>query len=257
MKTRKQRTTHFGSVMAAGIAVSLFLSLSAHGLGIFSVAWIRNATRNDVVNIGDSMFAFSGKIMSNLHAFSGETFRTYSKSGAVLDGSIDPFTPDIMAQYNIARRDDPGITTIIMDGGANDVMGPALLGDPYHCVTRSGNELSEDCKDFYDDLYVDSVDFMNRMGKDGVENIICVGYMHMKFGWINIFGTKINPAVDYGDGIMAKAVKNAAAFDNHRVFIDPRELLTSSDILLDGVHPTGSGSLKYANLIWPELEPLL
>jgi len=79
----------------------------------------------------------------------------------------------------------------------------------------------------------------------------------MKFGWINIFGTKINPAVDYGDDTLANAVKNAAAFDNHRVFIDPRALLTASDIQLDGVHPTSSGSLKYTFLVWPELEPLL
>ena len=36
-------------------------------------------------------------------------------------------------------------------------------------------------------------------------------------------------------------------------FIDPRNAINDNDIISDAIHPTTSGSLKLANLIWPEL----
>ena len=34
-------------------------------------------------------------------------------------------------------------------------------------------------------------------------------------------------------------------------------IINDSDIIIDGIHPTTSGSLKQADLIWPVLQPLL
>ena len=88
------------------LAVASFLVFTLIGCGfVASVPWIRNAQNNQVVNIGDSIFALSGKIQDYLHDWSGTTFRRYSVSGAELVGGI--LAPDIYSQYNTAKKRQP------------------------------------------------------------------------------------------------------------------------------------------------------
>lgn len=228
--------------------VVLALVLAAGGCSLLSVPEIRNASRNDVVNLGDSIFALSGKIQDYLHSWSGQTFRRYALSGSMVTHIED--------QYDKARSDNPNINTIFMDAGGNDILIPATLFDPYNCkVDWWESGLSSTCKALINDVYVDVVDFLNRMGRDGVDNIIFLGYYRLKNGLIG--STSLNPAVDYGDTKLAQAVANATAAPNYRVFLDPRPYITSSDIIIDGVHPSDSGSKKLATLIWAKLSPLL
>jgi lysophospholipase L1-like esterase len=218
------------------------------GCSLLSVPVIRNASRNDVVNLGDSIFALSGKIQDNLHAWAGETFRRYALSGSMISHISD--------QYDRAKADDSNISTIFMDGGGNDILIPACAFDPYNCkVDWWESGLSSKCKALINDIYVDTVDLLNQMGRDGVDNIIYVGYYHLKNGLIG--STSLNPAVDYGDTKLALAVQNATAASNYRVFVDPRPNVTASDINSDGVHPNDSGARKVATLIWAKLQPLL
>jgi hypothetical protein len=238
------------------VAVVVLLVLVMSGCGIFSVSWIRSASRNDVVNVGDSIFALSGKIHDNLQSWAGQTFRRYSKSGAYLTGG-DSITPSVDMQYATARSDNPNIKTIFMDGGANEVLIPyVLLFDPYNCnVDWWESGLSSSCKALLNDVYVDAVNQLNQMGRDGVQNIIYLGVYHVKNG---LFGsTGLNPAADYGDTKLAQAIANATAVSNYRVFIDPRPYIVNSDLIVDGVHPNDSGSYKLASLIWAKLQPKL
>lgn len=234
-------------VFARWITVfALFLVVT--GCSLLSVDQIRNATRNDVVNLGDSIFALSGKIQDNLHNWAGQTFRRYALSGSMISHVAD--------QYDLAKSDDPNIHTIFMDGGANDILIPATFFDPYNCkVDWWESRLSSTCKALIDDIYVDTVTLLNQMGRDGVDNIIYLGYYRIKNGLIGT--TKLNQAVDYGDAKIALAVQNATAVPNYRVFIDPRPNIVSSDIIYDGVHPSDSGSYKLATLIWAKLQPKL
>lgn len=234
-------------VFARGIAVfALFLVVT--GCSLISVDRIRNATRNDVVNLGDSIYALSGKIQDNLHSWAGQTFRRYALSGSMVSHIAD--------QYDLAKSDDPNINTIFMDGGGNDILIPATLFDPYNCkVDWWESGLSSTCKSLIDDIYVDTVNLLNQMGRDGVDNIIYLGYYRIKNGLIG--STSLNKAVDYGDAKLALAVQNATAASNYRVFIDPRSNIVSSDIIYDGVHPSDSGSYKLATLIWAKLQPKL
>ena len=234
-------------VFARGIAVfALFLVVT--GCSLISVDRIRNATRNDVVNLGDSIFALSGKIQDNLHSWAGQTFRRYALSGSMVSHIAD--------QYDLAKSDDPNINTIFMDGGGNDILIPATLFDPYNCkVDWWESGLSSTCKSLIDDIYVDTVNLLNQMGRDGVDNIIYLGYYRIKNGLIG--STSLNKAVDYGDAKLALAVQNATAASNYRVFIDPRSNIVNSDIIYDGVHPSDSGSYKLATLIWAKLQPKL
>ena len=207
-------------VFARGIAVfALFLVVT--GCSLISVDRIRNATRNDVVNLGDSIYALSGKIQDNLHSWAGQTFRRYALSGSMVSHIAD--------QYDLAKSDDPNINTIFMDGGGNDILIPATLFDPYNCKVDSWESgLSSTCKSLIDDIYVDTVNLLNQMGRDGVDNIIYLGYYHLKNGLIG--STSLNKAVDYGDARLALAVQNATAAPNYRVFIDPRSNIVSPNI---------------------------
>ena len=231
--------------------------LVACGAGVLmSVDYIHNASRNDIVNLGDSIFALSGEESDALHSLSGETFRRYATSGAYMAGSFLNLAPDMAAQFAMAQDDDPNIETLIMDGGGNDILIPATAFDPYNCKKNWWEwRLSTSCKNLINDVYVDAVDTLNEFGQAGVDNLIFQGYYHLKNGLIG--STTLNDAVDYGDTKLAQAVANCTTI-GHRVFVDPRGYLnTSSDIIYDGVHPSTSGSEKLAALVWDELEPLL
>ena len=108
------------------IAVALLI---ATGCSIISVPIITNASRNDVVNLGDSIFALSGEIQDFLHAWSGQTFRRYALSGSMVSHVSD--------QYSDAKADNANINTIFMDAGGNDILIPAVLFDPYNCKVDS------------------------------------------------------------------------------------------------------------------------
>ena len=239
----------FKSWLVIRVAVVFLVISMVSACGIVSVVWIRDASRNEVVNLGDSIFALSGKIHYYLQSWSGQTFRRYCVSGAEIKGGI---VPDVASQYATAKSDHSYIKTIFMDGGGNDILIPAIAFDPYNCVSST---LSTKCKGLIDDIYVDTVNLLNQMGRDGVKNIIFQGYYYTKAG---VFGrTNLRSAIDYGDTRLAAAVKNATAASNYRVFIDPRSTIVNSDIIIDGVHPTDSGSKKLATLIWAKLQPLL
>lgn len=211
-----------------------------------------NADNNDVVFIGDSIFALSGKIQDNLEAKAGQTFRRYTISGAQLVGGF--VAPSIPEQFAMAKADNPNIKTMVGDAGGNDILIPAIALDPHNCRTQwyQFGRLSNKCKAFIDDLYVAGVDFLNELEDQGVENGVLLGYYYVKNGLIPVANLK--EAVDYGNSILARACANSTL---DCAFVDPRPVITNRDIIFDGIHPADSGSKKIADLIWPKLQRLL
>lgn len=223
------------------------------GAGFFaSQPWIRDADNNDVVFLGDSIFALSGDIQSDLYTEAGETFRNYTTSGAEITGGI--LAPSVASQFETAFDDDDSSTIVVMDGGGNDILIPVVaLFDPYGCQTHWWRRsMSSRCKAFIDDLYVDVVDLLDDMDDAGVEEVIYQGYYATTSGTLGADG--LGQAVSYGDGVLSDACADSSV---SCVFIDPRSTVKSSDIISDGVHPNASGSAKLADLVWDELEPLL
>jgi len=224
------------------------------GVGsLASNARVTDADNNQVVTIGDSIFALSGKLQDYLEDYAGETFRRYTISGAEITGGI--IATDIATQFEIAKSDNPNIDTILMDGAGNDILIPAIaLFDPYDCKTQwyEWGRLSSTCKNFIDDLYVDTVNVLNNIDANGVDNVIFLGYYYTKDAllWLD----SLEEAVDYGDMRLSQACAYSTA---NCTFVDPRSIINDSDIIIDGIHPTSSGSRKLANLVWPVLEPLL
>lgn len=216
---------------------------------------VTDADNNDVLFIGDSIYALSGEIQDNLEEEAGQTFLRYAKSGAQLFNGFAGIQT-IPDQFEEAIEDNPGIKTVVMNGGGNDILIPAVLLDPYRCKTRwyHFGRLRSSCKEFIDGLYVQGLQVIDEFTKyESVSNIIYLGYYYTKFGLAGNLAL-LEEAVDYGDATLSRAcdVSPIPCF-----FVDPRDEINNSDILFDGIHPTTSGSEKMADLIWPALEPLL
>jgi hypothetical protein len=256
MLLNKNNTTIKGNKMKKIIAL-LLVSVGLTGCGgvgsLASNDRVTNADNNQVVTVGDSIFALSGKIQDTLESYAGETFRQYTISGAEVTGGI--FATDIATQFQIAKNDNPNIETVVMDAAGNDILIPIItLFDINNCKTEWYQwwGLSRSCKNLIDDLYVDVVEVLNEMDDSGVENVIFLGYYYTKNAllWLD----DVEEAIDYGDMRLSQACANSRA---NCTFIDPRSTIRDSDIIIDGIHPATSGSQKLANLIWPKLQPLL
>jgi lysophospholipase L1-like esterase len=249
------RHRSIGKSILRGAAGTLVLAaLTGCGLGVLlSKPWIRNANNNEVVFFGDSIFALSGEIQARLHSLNGnQTFRNYTTSGAELTGGL--IQPSIEQQIDIANADNPNSTVVVMDGGGNDILIPAVALDPYDCLTQwyEFGRLSSRCKGFIDDIYVDGVDLLNGLHADGITHVVYLGYYYTKNGllWVD----DLEEAVDYGDMRLAQACTNSIVACT---FVDPRSTIRDSDITGDGVHPNATGSRKLADLIWPVLRTKL
>ncbi|MCA0912388.1 SGNH/GDSL hydrolase family protein [Marinobacter nauticus] len=213
---------------------------------------VTDADNDQVVFVGDSIFALSGEIQNQLEARAGETFRRYTVSGAELSGDL--IAPSIPDQFREAVTDNPDIETVVGDAGGNDILIPAIALNSNNCKTpwwRFGR-LSKQCRDFIDDIYVDAVDFLNEMAEADVQNGILTGYYYTKNGLFRLDDMK--EAVDYGNATLARACENSVL---DCTFVDPRWVINDRDIIFDGIHPKDSGSKKIADLIWPKLQPLL
>jgi lysophospholipase L1-like esterase len=219
---------------------------------LLSKPWIRNANNNKVVFFGDSIFALSGEIQSRLHSYAGGTFRNYTTSGAELVGGL--IQPSIEQQIVTANADNPNSSVVVMNGGGNDILIPAIALDPYNCMTQwwEFGRLSSRCKSYIDDIYVDGVDLLNGLHADGVSDVVYLGYYYTKNGLI--LADDLEEAVVYGDAKLALACQNSVV---GCTFIDPRAAIRDSDITGDGVHPNATGSRKLADLIWPVLQTKL
>lgn len=230
-------------------------SLSAcDGIGsLASNAKVKDADNDQVVFIGDSIFALSGELQDFLEDYAGETFRRYTISGAEITGGI--YATDIATQFENAKADNPNIDTVVMDGAGNDILIPIItMFDWYNCKTEWYQwwGLSSSCKNLIDNLYVEVVNVLNNIDASGVDNVVFQGYYYPKNALFWLDSTE--EAVDYGDWRLAQACANSTA---NCTFVDPRPVINDSDIIIDGIHPATSGSRKMADLMWPVLAPLL
>jgi len=210
--------------------------------------YVETADRNDVVTVGDSIFDLSGDLQRFLEEKAGQTFRDYTISGSEIKGGS--LARAINLQYADANAFNGNIDTIVMDGGGNDILIPASLGDVYGCRTKwYRKNISSRCENLIDNVYVDTVNLLNTMDSDGVKNVIYLGYYELPRGNANLAD-----ALDYGDTRLAEACENSNAACS---FIDPRGAIPANYVLDDDIHPTIEGSQVLADLIWPSLQGLL
>lgn len=214
--------------MKRELIVSLLLLTLATMFMITSCDIDNGDTNEQVVMIGDSIFALSGEIANELERLSGETYRSYYVSGAEMEGS---FISNIPSQYNEAVRDNSNIRTIIMDGGGNDIQIGASAQCTSGVVTATCRAALQDALDAADELFQD-------MRDDGVENIVYMNYFY-------IMDEDSKPAFDWMHDQMA-----ALVLKHGGLVVDPMPYMNDDLIGSDNIHPTDEGSQMLANLIW-------
>jgi lysophospholipase L1-like esterase len=139
---------------------------------------------------------------------------------------------NIQQEYQFLNK-DPVITTMIMDGGGNDV-----FSNRDHCTL-----FDQQCKDLIDKVTSIAEGLLKKMDEDGIEHVIYLGFYYIP---------GLEQAVDYGSEKMS-AVCEAATVGCH--FADPRwrdgkGFNSEGHLAGDGVHPTDEGYEKLAEIIW-------
>ena len=221
--------------------ISLMVSLVAL-LGMGAIACDNNPdvrglpTNNKVVIVGDSIFALSGDIKRELANLARENYRGYALSGAEMVGG---FRTPVPAQYTKARRADSNIRTMVMDGGGNDI----LIGGQSQC-----KPYGPACQAILDEVYGAMDILFARMNADGVQNLVYLGYYHVKGG-----SAALNPVLDIG---MADFIDICDDSPVDCYFVDPRNAFSGhlDWIKSDGIHPTGTGSSVLAGLLWTKMQ---
>lgn len=220
-----------------------------------------DAANDDVLFIGDSIFALSFDIEENLEAQFQTTFRSYTASGARL--SAAGVAPSVRSQFTSAERANPNSTVVVMNGGGNDLLFPVLMSDPQRCLTVSPTAaLSATCTTLLNTVSMDLTNFLGTLRQGGVTDVIYLGYYFTKNaargGLTNGAPLgQLRQAVDFSAMALAQACARVQTATFRCTFLDTRSAILPADIVADGVHPNPAGSRKLSDLIAPRLQPLL
>lgn len=173
------------------------------------------------VIIGDSMFAGGSTIPSLLIQWSGDKeIENYARVGASL---IDGWVLSIPKQYELIP-DKSNISTLIMDGGGNDVFS----------LRRDCAIFNQKCKDrIHESIGILDV-FLENVS---AQNIIYLGFYYAR---------GMNQAVDEGMEALSQVCREDDVIPCF--LVDPRNF--SLPLGWDGVHPTNEGYQRLATAIW-------
>ncbi|MCP4133761.1 MAG: SGNH/GDSL hydrolase family protein [bacterium] len=223
------------------VIISLVLCGALFAYGGCGIANMTNpaADEYDVQIVGDSVFDLDAYIHEYLWELSGKAYKDNSSSGDTLSY--------ITQQYRDAIAAHPGIKTVIMDAGANDILMDLYWNSA--CRSYSGR-CPSGCKTFINSVVDDLESLWDEMDADGVDDIVHLGYYHLKWGYLVGNGSRLDGAVDYADSKIntACAVSPADCW-----FVDPRSDFEGNEgayLLSDGLHPTDAGGEVLAGLIW-------
>ena len=211
--------------------------------------YIETADRNDVITLGDSIFDLNGVVQATLESYAGQTFRDYTTSGAEISGGS--LAPAVDVQYSVAKATDDNINTVVMNGGGNDILIPAMLFDPYGCRTHWWRwNISSSCVSLIEDTYVNAVNLLNQIDTDGAQNVVYMGYYETPRG-----NSNLTKAIQTGVAYLSYACDTAT--NANCSYVDTLGTIPASQVESDNIHPTPEGSVNLANQVWPVLQPLL
>jgi hypothetical protein len=131
---------------------------------------------HDVVAIGDSWMKLTDTagIQQSLNAASGQTYRTYGIPGTcILPGHCLLGGTLIPDQYTQAKAENAEIKTVVMTAGGNDIL------QDFNVSASCGDESFDAqpaCKNRVDEIAVRLQELWAEMSKDGVRDVIIVGY---------------------------------------------------------------------------------
>jgi len=206
---------------------------------VLSLLCVTQASRP--VIIGDSMFwsglpFFGGQpspLSKWLETWEGHSIENHALVGASLE---DGWVKSIRSQYLDLNKHVPSnITTLIMDGGGNDVISHR----------RDCEAWNDACRQMIQHSMSIASSILQDAYQDGVERVVYLGFYYLK---------GLEKAADYADPMMASICETATI---DCVFVDPRYNATTGKGLQtpqmlgsDGIHPTDAGYKILAEMIW-------
>lgn len=179
---------------------------------------------------GDSLLADNTPVQAHLAALApNATLENFARIGA---GMRDGWVEAIPAIYEANRRRPPlpPATTIVLDGGGNDVN--SVRQD---CVGGPGESLTQACADTLDAVAALVHGLVRQMREDGTKHVLYMGFFYLK---------GFEAAVDYGN----ERVLDFCQPSNHCFFVDLRNVTVS--VGWDGMHPTPESYHDIAQAIW-------
>jgi len=191
------------------------------------------------VIIGDSMF-WSGPLFFGgqpsplskwLETWSGHRIENHALVGASLEQGWIKSIPDQFRDLNL----NPTITTLVMDGGGNDV-----ISHRSEC-----QQWKPSCEIMIDNCVSLVVSLLEKAEAEKISHVLYLGFYYLP---------GLEKAADVANPRIAEGCANAT-MDCH--FVDPRYNATSGEGLKtpemlgpDGVHPTEAGYKILAQMIW-------
>jgi hypothetical protein len=180
--------------------------------------------------LGDSMFNRfvwnCGGVPAELSLMLGEEVADYSLWGVNMTGGT---YKDVYGQYDTAKQEMPGMTSVVFDGGSNDIAS--------ECTEAERPECLEDVQTLLDEIG----QLIDQMVGDGRNTIIYVGYYQLA-GYFADWWPATNSLMDQIDPLCV---------DKGCIFLDLRPVFEGHPewIDYDGVHLSLEGSIAVANEI--------
>jgi lysophospholipase L1-like esterase len=168
-----------------------------------------------------------------LETWAGHSIENHALVGASLE---DGWVKSIRSQYHDLNKHVPSnITTLIMDGGGNDVISHRKDCEAWNDV----------CRDMIQHSVGIASSILENAHRDGVEHVLYLGFYYLQ---------GLQQAADLAGPMMASLCETAP-LDCH--FIDPRYNATTGTGLQtpqmlgsDGIHPNEQGYKILAEMIW-------
>lgn len=172
---------------------------------------------------GDSLLADNTPVQAHLAALApNATIENHARIGA---GMRDGWVESIPSIYHNFRTTPPA-TTILLDGGGNDVN--AVRQECLGAMTPA-------CTDTIDAVAGLVQELVQQMRDDGVRHVMYVGFFYLK---------GFEKAADYGDELVKTFCQPSA----NCFFVELRNLTV--EVGWDGMHPTPASYHDIASRIW-------
>ena len=160
---------------------------------------------------GDSILAPGSPIIHDISKIYNTSFNNYAIIGSAMQSGWVKSIPQQYIQHQF-----PVPTNVIMNGGGNDV----------YSMTHDCMEFNDVCRINIDHVSTLASHMISEMRKDGVQNIIYVGFYN---------NSTLNTAIHYGSNKLLEVCKPKY----HCYFVDLRYLYVPTTI--DNIHPNLQG----------------
>lgn len=212
---------------------------------------------NTVAMIGDSYvnFAVTHTFPADIAAASGQTWPLYAVPGSSMaSGGVAGFIPD---QFRGAIAANPGITTVVMNGGGNDILIPDQIRFPgsNQCTASATSSTLEVCQMVVDAAIETSQALMLEAAEAGVTEIFFFFYPHLP-GPSN---PGANPMLDYSVPLAREACESVLEITEGRLrctFLDTIPTFEGMTGVFSGdnIHLNTMGSKVLADAVWQGMQ---